>query len=98
MKELDSYCSPIDNTIFAYVKDYHTCSDIFSQPVNAGMDNTSPRTRRLKGWHVSKCFLPFLKNTPKYLLMKKLDSYCSSLDNTIFAYLIDYHTCSGIFC
>ena len=25
--------------IYAYVEDYHTCSGIFNEPVNAGMDN-----------------------------------------------------------
>ena len=28
-----------DTTIYAYVEDYHTCSGIFNEPVNAGMDN-----------------------------------------------------------
>ena len=32
MKELDSYCGTIDNTIYAYVKNYHTCSGILSIP------------------------------------------------------------------
>ena len=30
MKELESYCGTIDDTIYAYVEDYHTCSGIFS--------------------------------------------------------------------
>ena len=39
MKEIDSYCGTIDNTIYAYVKNYHTCSGIFNETVNTGMDN-----------------------------------------------------------
>ena len=39
------------------------------------MDNTSPRTRILKGWHLSKKCSTFPKNSPKYLLMKEVDSY-----------------------
>ena len=61
------------------------------------MDNTSPRTRILKGWHLSKKFSTFPKNSPKYLLMKELDSYCGTIDNTIYAYVKNYHTCSDIF-
>ena len=62
------------------------------------MDNTPPRTRILKGWHLSKKkHSTFLKNFPKYLLMKELDSYCGTIDNTIYAYVKNYHTCSGIF-
>ena len=30
MKELESYCGTIDDAIYAYVEDYHTCSGIFS--------------------------------------------------------------------
>ena len=60
------------------------------------MDNTPPRTRRLKGWHLSKQISTFPKNTPKYLLMKELDSYCGTIDDTIYAFVEDYHTCSGI--
>ena len=44
-----------------------------------------------------KKILPFLKKTPKYLLMKELESYCGTIDDTIYAYVEDYHTCSGIF-
>ena len=33
MKELESYCGTIDDAIYAYVEDYHTCSGIFSLPV-----------------------------------------------------------------
>ena len=51
----------------------------------------------LKGWHLSKKLSTFLKNSPKYLLMKELDSYCGIIDNTIYAYVKNYHTCSGIF-
>ena len=47
------------------------------------MDNT-PRTRRLKGWHLSRKVSTFPKKTPKYLLMKELDSYCGTIDNTIY--------------
>ena len=47
------------------------------------MDNTSPRTRILKGWHLSKKLSAFPKNSPKYLLMKELDSYCGTIDNTV---------------
>ena len=61
------------------------------------MDNTPPRTRRLKGWHLSKILPTFPKNTPKYLLMNELDSYCGTIDNTIYAYVKNYHACSGIF-
>ena len=61
------------------------------------MDNTSPRTRILKGWHLSKKLSTFPKNFPKYLLMKELDSYCGTIDNTIYAYVKNYHTCSDIF-
>ena len=39
MKELYSYSDTIDNTIYAYVEDYHTCSGIFNEPVNASKDN-----------------------------------------------------------
>ena len=60
------------------------------------MDNTS-RTRILKGWHLSKKISTFPKNSPKYLLMKELDSYCSTIDNTIYAYVKNYHICSDIF-
>ena len=50
MKELESYCGTIDNTIYAYVEDYHTCSGIFSlKPGNAGMDNI---LGRFKKWHL----------------------------------------------
>ena len=59
------------------------------------MDNTSPRT--LKGWHLSKKHSTFPKNSPKYLLMKELESYCGTIDDTIYGYVEDYHTCSGIF-
>ena len=61
------------------------------------MDNTSPSTRRLKGWHLSKKNSTFPKNIRKYLLMKELESYCGTIDDTIYAYVEDYHTCSGIF-
>ena len=61
------------------------------------MDNTSPRTRILKGWHLSIKLSTFPKNSPKYLLMKEQDSYCGTIDNTIYAYLKNYHTCSDIF-
>ena len=62
------------------------------------MDNTPPRTCRLKGWHLSTKLSTFLKNTPKHLLMKELHSYCGTIDNTIYAsYVKNYHTCSGIF-
>ena len=54
-------------------------------------------TRRLKGWHLSKNLSTFPKNTPKYLLMKEPESYCGTIDDTIYAYVEDYHTCSGIF-
>ena len=39
----------------------------------------------------------FPKNIPKYLLMKELESYCGTIYDTIYAYVEDYHTCSGIF-
>ena len=39
----------------------------------------------------------FPKTSPKYLQMKELDSYCGTIDNIIYAYVKDYHTCSGIF-
>ena len=61
------------------------------------MDNTSPRTRILKGWHLSEKLSTFPKNSPKYLLMKELDSYCGTIDKTIYAYVKNYHTCSDIF-
>ena len=61
------------------------------------MDNTSPRTRILKGWDLSKENYNFPKNSLKYLLMKELDSYCGTIDNTINAYVKIYHTCSGTF-
>ena len=61
------------------------------------MDNAPPRIRSLKGWHLSKKRSTLPKNTPKYLLMKELDSYCDTIDNTIYVYVEDYHTCSGIF-
>ena len=61
------------------------------------MDNSSPRTRMLKGWHLSKKLSTFPKNSPKYLLMKELDSYYGTIDNTIYAYVKNYHTCSGVF-
>ena len=57
------------------------------------MDNTPPRTRRLKGWNLSKKLSTFSKNTSKYML----DSYCDTIDNTIYAYVKNFHTCSGIF-
>ena len=69
------------------MEDYHTCSGIFKLPVNAGMDNTPLHTRRLKEWHLSKKLSTFPKNAPKYLLMKELDSYCGTIDNTIYAYV-----------
>ena len=34
----DSYCSSVIPHN-AYVEDYHTCSDIFNEPVTAGTDN-----------------------------------------------------------
>ena len=37
-----------NNTIYAYVEDYHTCSGIFNKPVNAGMDNAG----KFKKWHL----------------------------------------------
>ena len=50
------------------------------------MDNTPPRrpTRRINGGIYHKKIIPFLKNTPKYLLMKELDSYSGTIciDNT----------------
>ena len=61
------------------------------------MDNTSPRTRILKGWHLSKKLSTIPKNSPKYLLMKELDSYRGTIDNTIYPYVKNYHTCSDIF-
>ena len=61
------------------------------------MDNTSPRTRILKGWHLSKKLSTFPKNSPKYLLMKEVESYCGTIDDAIYACVEDYHTCSGIF-
>ena len=54
-------------------------------------------TRILKGWHLSKKLSTFPKNSPKYLLMKELDSYCGTIDNTIYAYVKNYLTCSDIF-
>ena len=51
------------------------------------MDNTSPCTRILKGWHLSKKLYTFPKTSPKYLLMKELDSYCGTVDNTILLYM-----------
>ena len=59
------------------------------------MDDT-PRTRRLKGWHFAKNFLPFLRNTPKYLLIKELDSYCGTIDNTIYAYVYKIYGFTGV--
>ena len=61
------------------------------------MDNTPPRTRRLKVLHLSNKRSAFLKNTPKYLLMKELDRYCDTIDNTLYAYVKNYHTWSAIF-
>ena len=61
------------------------------------MDNAPPRTRRLKGWPLSKKLSTFPKNTPKYLVMKELDSYCGTIDNTIDAYVKNCHACRGIF-
>ena len=61
------------------------------------MDNTSPSTRILKGWHLSKKLSTFPKNSQKYLLMKELDSYCGTIDNTIYAYVKNYYTWSDIF-
>ena len=61
------------------------CSGIFNLPVNAGMDNTPPRTRRLKWWHLSRKLSTFAKNIPKYLLTKELDSYCGNIDNAMYA-------------
>ena len=58
---------------------------------------TSSTTRRLKGWHLSKRLSAFPKNTPKYLLMKELESYCGTIDDTIYVYVEDYHPFSGIF-
>ena len=63
------------------------------------MDNT-PRIRLLvdlKGGIYQKKNSTFPKNIPKYLLMKELESYCGTIDNTIYAYVKNYHTCSGIF-
>ena len=54
-------------------------------------------TCRLKGWHLSKKISTFLKNTPKYLLVKELESYCGTIDATIYAYVEGYHPFSGIF-
>ena len=54
-------------------------------------------TRRLKGGHLSEKKFTFPNNTPKYLLMKELESYCGTIDGTIYAYVEDYHTFSGIF-
>ena len=61
----------------------------------------------IQGWPVAFTggichrYLPvntaFPKNSPKYLLMKELDSYCGTIDNTIYAYVKNYHTCSDIF-
>ena len=79
------------------MEDYNTRSGIFKKTVNAGMDNTSPSTRILKGWHLSKKLSTFPKNSAKYLLMKELESYCGTIDNTIYAYVKNYRTCSGIF-
>ena len=63
------------------------------------MDNTPPSTRRFKGWHLSKKLSTFPKKYPKvFANMKELDSYCGTTDhNIIYAYVKDYHTCSGIF-
>ena len=61
------------------------------------MDNTPPRTRRLKVWHLLTKLSTFLKSTPKHLLMKELDSYCGTIDNTKYAFVKNYYTCSGIF-
>ena len=61
------------------------------------MNNISPRTRILKGCHLSNKLSTFPKNSPKYLLMKELDSYCGTIDNTIYDYVKNYHTCSGVF-
>ena len=75
MKELDSYCGTIDhNTIYAYVKDYHTCSGIFTQPVNAGMDITYFTLGRIEKMAFMTSISIFLKNIPAYLLMQELDS------------------------
>ena len=57
------------------------------------MDNTP---RRLKECYQKKNST-FPKNISKYLLMKELESYCGTIDNAIYAYVEDYHTCSGIF-
>ena len=65
MKELDSYCGTIDNTIYAYVEDYHTCSGIFNEPVNAGMDNVGKSRSGI--YDVYFC-LP-QKNIPDHLLL-----------------------------
>ena len=46
---------------------------------------------------LSKKNSTFPKNIPKYLLMKELESYCGTINDTIYAYVEDYHTCSGIF-
>ena len=61
------------------------------------MDNTTPCTLRLKGWHLSQKLSTFPKNTPKYLQMKELENYCGTIDDTIYAYVEDYHTGSVIF-
>ena len=34
MKELDSYCGTIDDAIYAYVEDYHTCTDVVAFSAN----------------------------------------------------------------
>ena len=49
------------------------------------MNNTPPRTRKLKWWHLSKKLSTFPKNTPKFLLMKELESYGGTIDDNIYA-------------
>ena len=47
-----------------------------------------------KGGIYQKKLSTFPKTSPKYLLMKELDSYCGTIDNTTYAYVKNYHTCS----
>ena len=36
--------------MYAYVEDYHTCSGIFNEPVNAGMDKDN--AGKFEKWHL----------------------------------------------
>ena len=49
------------NTIYAYVEDYHTCSGIFNEPVNAGMATTLGRFNMWHLWHLFPSSLKIFK-------------------------------------